>query len=77
MTPPGLLLAAAALLPAMTGIPGATGTERGRTLALALCGGGSLMLSLGGGGQPAPASVPRCAKGCHAGGRRRRNDRTR
>lgn len=76
MTPPGLLFAAAALLPAMTGVPGEAGTERVRSLALALCGGGSLMQPLGN-DRPAPATTPCCTKGCHAGGRRRRGDPTR
>lgn len=77
MTPPGLLFAAAALLPAMTGAPGGAGAERVRSLALALCGGGSMMVSIGGSDAPAPATTPCCAKGCHAGGRRQRRDRPR
>lgn len=75
MTPPSLLFAAAVLVPAMTGAPGDAGAERVPTLALALCAGGSLMLPLG--NQPAPGTAPCCAKGCHAGGRRRRHDRAR
>jgi hypothetical protein len=76
VTPSTLLFAAAALVPAMTGVPGGTGAERVRTLALALCAGGSLMLPLGD-QRPAPGTAPCCAKGCHAGGGRRRTDRTR
>ena len=75
MIPPGLVFAAAALLPAMTGVPSEAGSERARSLVLALCGGGLLAVPLGGGDPPAPGTVPSCAKGCHAGGRRRHNDR--
>lgn len=77
MTPSGLVFAAAALLPAMTGVPGEAGSERGRSLLLALCGGGLMAVPLGGDDPRAPATVPCCAKGCHAGGRRRQNDRAR
>ena len=77
MTPPGLLFAAAALLPAMTGVPGEAGAERIRSLALALCGGGSLVLPIEGNDRPTPATTPCCAKGCHASGRPRRSDRSR
>jgi hypothetical protein len=74
--PPALLFAAAALIPAMTGTPGDAGAEQVRMFTLALCAGGSMMLPLGN-QQPAPATAPCCAKGCHAGGRRRRGERTR
>ena len=70
MTPPGLLFAAAALVPAMTGSPDATTVERTGPLALALCAGGSMMQPLGP-RQSAPGTAPCCAKGCHAARRRR------
>ena len=73
MTVSGLIFAAAALVPAMTGVPGQTGAERVRALTLALCGGGSMILPLGENGLPASGTTPCCAKGCHAGGRRRSN----
>jgi hypothetical protein len=74
MNPPVLVFAAAALIPAMTapadGTPGTIGTA---TFAVALCDGGSLVLSLGS-GAPQPATPCSCAKGCREA-RRRRIDR--
>ena len=74
MNPPVLVFAAAALIPAMTapadGTPRTIGTA---TFAVALCDGGSLVLSLGG-GAPQPATPCSCAKGCREA-RRRRIDR--
>ena len=46
MIPPGLVFAAAALLPAMTGVPGEAGGERARSLVLALCGAAVCILLL-------------------------------
>jgi hypothetical protein len=74
MTPPTLLFAAAALLPAMT-VP-AEGTPPlsvAGALVVALCNGGSMVLPLGSG---APAAQPCCcAKGCRGEAKRRRIDR--
>ncbi len=75
MTAAPLVFAAAALLPAMTGAPGGSAVEHTRSLALALCGGGSMTLPID--GPQRPATAPCCAKGCHAGGRRRKADRPR
>jgi hypothetical protein len=75
LSPPSLLFAAAALLPAMTAP--AEGTPRLSAvgaLVVALCNGGSVMLPLAG-GSPAPDATVCCAKGCRAGARRKRIDR--
>lgn len=74
MTPPGLIFAAAALVPAMTGSPGVASAEQTRSVTLALCSGGGMTVPLGH-GQPAPGTAPCCAKGCHSSGQRRRIDR--
>ena len=70
--PPGMLFAAAALLPAMTGSPVAE-QARGGVLALALCNGGSVTVPLGGERQ-GRGTAPCCAKGCHTSDKRRRID---
>ena len=74
MTPPALLFAAMALVPAMSApsegppqLPVAT------TLTVALCNDGSMLLPLGS-GAPQPAAPCCCAKGC-SGEKRRRIDR--
>lgn len=71
MTPPALLFAAAAMIPAMTapaeGTPQITGAA---ALAVALCNGGSMVLPLGSGG-PQPVTPCCCAKGCRARTRKR------
>jgi hypothetical protein len=70
MNPPVLVFAAAALIPAMTapadGTPRTIGTA---TFAVALCDGGSLVLSLVS-GAPQPATPCSCAKGCREARRR-------
>jgi len=61
------------LLPAMFG-PGPAAMARDGTLVLALCGGGTVAVSMAGGSSPAPAAPPPtacCAKGCHNPERRR------
>jgi hypothetical protein len=74
MTPPGLLFAAAALVPAMFApSEGSPQLSLAGTLAVALCNGGSMVLPLGSG---APAIEPCCcAKGCRSEDKRRRIDR--
>lgn len=75
MTPPALLFAAAALIPAMTapseGTPQLAGAA---ALVVSLCSGGSMVLPLGS-GAPQPATPCCCAKGCRSGGKRKRIDR--
>jgi hypothetical protein len=71
------LFGALALLPAMIGPLQA----EGRTLAAPLCGGGAMAIPLVAGNSgskapPGPLQGPCCAKGCHAGARRKRLDRT-
>ena len=74
MTPPSLLFAAAALVPAMTnpaeGAPRLTGAA---ALVVALCNGGTVAAPLGAGDSP-PAAACCCAKGCREA-RRQRIDR--
>lgn len=75
MSPPSLLFAAAALLPAMTAP--SEGTPQLSTvgaLVVALCNGGSMTVPLRSGSQPATAPAC-CAKGCRSGAKRRRIDR--
>jgi len=74
MTPPAALFAAAALIPAMTApAEGTPQLSRLGALAVALCGGGTMVLPLGSG---APAAQPCCcAKGCRSEAKRRRIDR--
>ena len=69
MTPPSLLFAAAAMLPAMTApAEGALQNATGGVLAVGLCNGGSIALPLGSGAPP--ATSPCCAaKGCRTGGK--------
>jgi len=69
MTPPAVVFAAAALLPAMTA-PG-EGTPQlaqAGALVVALCNGDSLTLPLGPG---SPSATACCAKGCGTDKRRR------
>jgi hypothetical protein len=71
MSPPSLLFAAAALLPAMTAP--SEGTPQLSTvgaLVVALCNGGSMTVPLGSGRQPASAPCC-CADGCRTGKRKR------
>ena len=71
MSPPNVLFAMAALIPAMTAP--AEGTPRSPiagAIAVALCGGDSVTLPLGNG--TPPATPPCCAKGCRTGDRRKR-----
>jgi hypothetical protein len=71
MSPPSLLFAAAALLPAMTAP--SEGTPQLSTvgaLVVALCNGGSMTVPLGSGRQPASAPCC-CDKGCRTGKRKR------
>lgn len=74
MTPLHALVAAAALIPAMTGPAPQSGTS---ALVLALCNGGIITVQTGGSGQvpPGPPTGPCCAKGCHTGDRRKALDR--
>jgi hypothetical protein len=71
MTPPSLLFAAAAaLLPAMTApSEGAPQLSTVGAVVVALCNGGSMMVPLGSGSQPATPCC--CAKGCRTGKRKR------
>lgn len=64
------VLAALALVPAMVG-PAPARAET--TLVIALCGGGTTTLPVGGGSDrdQAPQQGPCCAKGCHGGERRK------
>ena len=75
MTPPALLFAAAALLPAMTAP--SEGTPQLSTvgaLVIGLCNGGSMSVPLRSG--PPPYTAPACcAKGCRGGAKRKRIDR--
>lgn len=66
------LIAAAALLPAMTAPASA---EHAREAAIALCGDGAISIPLDGAPAPGDGAEP-CAKGCHAGQSRKRLDRT-
>jgi hypothetical protein len=72
VSPPSLLFAAAALLPAMTApSEGAPQLSAASALIVALCNGGTMALSLAGGAPP-PATAPCCcAKGCRTGKRKR------
>ena len=65
------LLGTLALLPAMLGPLDA----QERSLALALCGGGTLFVHVPGQPAPPPGSGPCCAKGCQSGNTRKRIDR--
>jgi len=72
MNPPALIFATAALIPAMTATSEGTPQMAGpAALALALCNGGNMVLTLGS-GQPQPASPCCCAKGCRGDKRRPR-----
>jgi hypothetical protein len=74
MTPPTLLFAAAALVPAMTSpAEGTPQVSAAAALIVAMCNGGSVVLDLGT-GAPRPATPCCCAKGCR-GDKRRRIDR--
>lgn len=79
MTPPSVLFALAALLPAMTAP--AEGTPQPPAvvaLVVALCTGGSTILPLRSDNAPPPAMAPCCcAKGCRTGGKRQPIDRKR
>jgi hypothetical protein len=72
MTPPALLFAAAALVPAMTApSEGAPQPSAATSLVVALCNGGSMALPLGP-GAPSPATaLCCCAKGCRSDKRKR------
>jgi len=74
MTPLNVLMAATALIPAMTGPAPQEGQA---ALVLALCNGGTITVQTGGNGEaPAgPQTGPCCAKGCHTGDRRKALDR--
>jgi len=76
MTPPALLFAAAALVPAMTApAEGAPQVSAAAALLVALCDGGSMVVPLGT-GAPLPTATPCCcAKGCRGGDKRKRIDR--
>lgn len=67
-----ILIAGAALIPAMTGPIAA---ERGREAIVALCGGGTMSVPLEGPAIPGDGSSPCCAKGCHSGQSRKRLSR--
>jgi len=74
MTPLHALIAATALIPAMTG----PAPQDGQTaLVLALCNGGTITIQAGGSGDApvGPQTGPCCAKGCHTGDRRKALDR--
>ena len=74
MTPPSLLFAAAALLPAMTSpADGAPQLSVASALVVALCNGGSMTVPFGSGSPPATSCC--CAKGCRTGRKRDRIDR--
>jgi len=74
MTPASLLLAAAALVPAMTGpVPSGRQADPEGAFVVALCNGGSMAIAFGRGGPP-PGTAPCCAKGCRSGERRKRFD---
>lgn len=62
------LLALVALVPAMTGPIAA---QQGAAI-VALCGGGSISIPLGGAPAPGDGNAPCCAKGCHSGQSRKR-----
>lgn len=64
-----ILLAAVSLLPAITGPVVA---ERGSEAMVALCGGGTISIPLGGAPAPGEGSAPCCAKGCHSGQSRKK-----
>ena len=72
MTPPALLFAAAALIPAITSpSEGSPQLSAAGALVVAMCNGGSMMLPLGS-GAPLPATAPCCcAKGCRSDKRKR------
>ena len=76
MTPPALLFAAAALVPAMTApAEGAPQLSAAAALVVAMCDGGSVLVPLGS-RAPLPATAPCCcAKGCRGGDKRKRIDR--
>lgn len=75
MTPPALLFAAAALVPAMTApSEGAPQLSAAGALIVALCNGGSMMLPVSP-VSPQPAEPCCCAKGCRTGEKRRQVDR--
>jgi hypothetical protein len=74
MTPPSLLFAAVALVPAMTSpAEGAPQQSAVSALVVALCNGGSMTVPLGTGSPPATPCC--CAKGCRASRKRNRFDR--
>jgi hypothetical protein len=69
VSPLHALIAATALIPAMTG---PARQADGSTLVLALCNGGSITVQTGGSNAPAgPPMGPCCAKGCQIGDRRK------
>ena len=71
MSPPILLFAAAALLPAMTSPSEGAPVSAAGALIVALCNGGSMSVPLSGGSQPAAPCC--CAKGCRTGAKRKRD----
>lgn len=75
MTPPALLFAAVALVPAMTApSEGTPQLAAVASVVVALCNGGSMMLPLGS-DAPLPATAPCCcAKGCRRADKRERID---
>ncbi|AKM09520.1 hypothetical protein [Croceicoccus naphthovorans] len=68
MNGPFSMLAAIALVPAMTGVPPAE-AKASRTIVIALCAGGTMTIPIDG-NAPARATMPCCAKGCRS---RRKN----
>ena len=66
-------LGAFALLPAMLGPLPATAHAGPAGVVVSLCGGGSLVIPVGGSG-PGQATPPCCAKGCRSDDKRRRFD---
>lgn len=72
----GEVLALVALVPAMTGpVGGAESDSAGQSTAVALCGGGTLLIPFEGQPMRGPATAPCCAKGCHSRDRRKAFDR--
>ena len=75
MTPPSLLFAAVALLPAISApADGAPQLSAAAAVMVGLCNGGNITVPLGSG---APPATPPCcvAKGCCSGAKRKRIDR--
>ena len=73
MSPAATLLAAVALVPAMTGPIAAM---RGREAMVLLCGGGMVSIPLDRAPAPSDGNAPCCSKGCHSGQSRKRAGRS-